>query len=285
MMLYMQYRNIGVRLTFLLFAFSVLAVAAGASTYLNVVGPVQATLINNQTVYLGKVGPGESFYVLANPNTTSPNGNYINIAWDTLKASGLPAGWSSQASPLYENPMKMKITVSPNAPYGRYNLSIEAVNVYSGIGNLTFVGQVNVSPNVFALRVSPGSLSAGIGQPSNLYISINNTGISDDPFIISAQGLPAWNLSEEVISLHSTNNRFTYPVFADQPGVYPLNLTVYSASSPLINESYHINFIVKESLLNDYKAVGSGISLSPVVFEPAYAFMSFLAYVYGLAFH
>lgn len=264
---------------------ALLIASAQAAPYLSVIGPVNTTLYNNQSVYLGKVGPGESFYVLADPNTTSINGNYVNIGWDTLKASVLPGGWSSQPSPLYENPMKAKITVSPNAAYGKYTLEFRASNIYSGIGNLTFYGTVNVTPNVFRLGVSPISASSGIGQPANLYISINNTGISDDPFIISAQGLPAWNVSDEVISLHSTRNVFTYPVFANQPGVYGFNLTVSSATSPLIREEYPVRLIVRESLLSDYNSVGGGISLSPIIFEPAYAFMSLLGYLYGLAFH
>lgn len=264
-----------------------LMMGLNASTYLTVIGPVSGTLYNNQSVYLGKVGPGESFYVLANPNTTNMTGTYVNIGWDTLEALNLPNGWSSQQSPLYENPMKMKITVSPDAQYGSYRLTLRAVNVqnYSRLGNLTFFGSVNVTPNVFSVGVSPGSLSSGIGQPVNLNIEINNTGISDDPFTISATGLPAWNITNEVISLHSTKNTFAYPIFADEPGVYNLNLSVASATSPLVRVSYPVRFVVKESLLNDYNAVGNGIDLSPIIFEPAYVFMSALGYVYKLMVH
>ncbi len=264
---------------------AILIASAQASPYLGVIGPVNATLYNNQSIYLGNVGPGESFYVLANPNTTSISGNYVNIGWDTLKASVLPGGWSSQPSTLYENPMKTKITVSPGAANGKYTIIFRALNIYSGIGNLTFYGTVNVTPNVFNLGVSPVIAISGVGRPADLYISINNTGISDDPFIISAQGLPAWNVSEEVISLHSTRNVFTYPVFANQPGVYSFNLTVSSATSPLIREAYPVRLIVRESLLSDYSSVGGGISLSPIIFEPAYAFMSLIGYLYGLASH
>lgn len=271
----------------LIFAGFMAIFGANAATYLSVIGPVSTTLYNSQTIYLGKVGPGESFYVLANPNTSTATGNYVNIGWDTLTTVNLPGGWSSQASPLYENPMKMKVTVSPTAHYGNYTLEIRAVNVqnYSGLGNLTFYGIVNVTPNVFELNVSPTSLSSGIGQPVNIYLTINNTGISDDPFIISAKGLPAWNVSEEVISLHSTTNKFTYPVFGNEPGVYSFNLTVSSATSALISESYPLKFTVQESLLNDYAAVGNGIGLSPIIFEPAYVFMSVLGYLYGIIVH
>lgn len=271
----------------LLFSSILLLTGVNATTYLGVIAPVSTAIYSNQSFYLGKVGPGESFYVLATPNTTNMNGTYVNIGWDTLQAVNLPKGWSSQASPSYENPMKMKITVSSNAQYGTYTLEIRAVNFqnYSGLGNLTFFGLVNVTPNVFKVSVSPTSLSSGIGQPTNLYITINNTGISDDPFVIHAEGLPVWNVSDEVISLHSTKNTFTYPIFGNEPGVYGFNLTVTSATSSMLTESFPLKLTVQESLFNDYNAVGNGIGLSPIIFEPAYVFMSAIYYAYTLVVH
>jgi len=257
--------------------------AYASSTYLAVQGPVQSTLYNNGSIYLGKVGPGESFYILANSSTINSTGSYVGpIGWDSLTASNLPSGWSSQSSPLYQNPMKMKITVSPSTPNGNYSFLIHAINVqnYSGIGNLTFTARINVTTNVFDLQVSPQKIYSGIGQPTDLQVMINNTGISDDPFIISAKGLPAWNLSDQVISLHSKANTFTYPIFQNEPGVYNFNLTVSSSTSPLISKSYPVTFYVNESIYNDYKAIGQGAVLSPFIFEPAYSFMSLLSYLY-----
>ena len=176
---------------------------SSAATYVSIQGPVMANLTNNGFVHLGKVGPGESFYVLASPNTTD-NGNYINLGWDTLETVNLSGGWSSLRSPLYQNPMKVKITVAPDAPDGTYKITLRSVNIqnYSRIGNLTFFAYVNVSRNIFKVDVSPNSLSSGPGQPADIHVSINNTGISDEPFYISAGGLPAWNATDEVISLH-----------------------------------------------------------------------------------
>ncbi len=255
-----------------------------ANTYLSVVGPVSQTLYNNGNVYLGKVAPGESFYILANSSTVNSTGYYINIGWDKLTAISLPSGWSSQSSPLYENPMKMKVTVPSNASNGNYTMLVRAVNVqnYSRIGNLTFTAIVNVTPDVFNVQVNPLVMHSGIGQPAVLDVVINNTGISDDPFIISAQGLPAWNVSDEVISLHSKVSSFSYPVFLEEPGAYKFNLTVNSSTSTALSKSYPVKFYVNESLGNDYSSVGQGAVLSPIIFEPAYALMSLLSYIYGV---
>lgn len=257
---------------------------ASNAMYLTIEGPVSGTLYNNGSIFLGKVGPGESFYVLASPTTTNASGFLINIGWDMLNATSLPTGWSAQNSPLYENPMKTKITVAPNTPNGIYKVTLKAINVgnYSKLGNLTFNAYINVTPDVFELNVSPREAEVGLGQPLDLVVSINNTGISDDPFIISAYGLPAWNITDTVIALHGKVSTFTYPVFVNEPGIYKFNLSVSSATSPLIHKQYQITLIGKASVINDYSAINEGVVLSPIIYEPAYAVMLLLKYLYSL---
>jgi len=251
------------------------------ATYLQVQGPITGTILNNGSVYLGKVGPGESFYVLASATTQNASGKVINIGWNTFTAVNLPVGWSAQASPLYENPMKLKITTAPDAQNGTYKLTLRAVNIqnYSRLGNLTFTAFVNVTTDVFSTSVSPTNFNVGTGQPYNLQITINNTGISDDPFVINAYGLPAWNVSDVVIALHSATSSFVYPIFVDVPGAYNFNLTVGSATSTLVSKSFRINMVAQASLLNDYAAVGQGVALSPIIYEPTYAVMLAIHYI------
>ena len=263
-------------------ALSALAFTASAMD-LAIQGPVNGTLHQGGSIYLGKLGPGESFYILASASTPNATGSYINIGWDTLQALNLPSGWSAQPSPLYENPMKLKITASPYAQNGIYNLTIRAVNVqnYSRLGNLTVHAYVNVTQNVFSLDVSPTSISTGVDQPSDLHITINNTGISGDPFLVNAYGLPAWNVSREAVSGPSSVSTLDYPVYVDEPGQYVFNLTVTSATSPLIMRSRRITLDVQASVLNDYYATGHGVVLSPIIVEPAYGLMLLLSDAYN----
>jgi hypothetical protein len=254
--------------------------------YLTVEGPVSQLIYDNGSINLGKVGPGESFYILASATTSNQSGAMVNIGWDTLKAIELPNGWASQASPLYENPMKMKVTVAPFAAPGNYKMIIRAINVgnYSKLGNLTFSAYINVSTDVFISSVTPQVVDVGLGEPVNLKVVINNTGASDDPFIINASGLPAWNSPVEVIASHLTNNTYAYPVFVNEPGSYPFNITIKSTTSPLIHQTYPITLDVKASVLNDYTATGQGVVLSPIIYEPSYAFMLLLSDIYHLIF-
>ncbi|MEM3781405.1 MAG: hypothetical protein QXT43_00380 [Candidatus Micrarchaeaceae archaeon] len=243
--------------------------------YLQIIEPIQATLHQNSTAYVGKVGPGESFYIEASAATTNSSGVPVNIGWDTLEAVSLPSGWASQASPLYENPMRLKITVAPYAANGTYAIKIRAVNVgnYSRLGNLTATAIVNVTPDVFELNVTPLVLRSGVGQPANLHVLINNTGASDDPFVVSSSGLPAFNLSYEVIAVKGRPLLTEYPVYEDEPGTYPFTLTVVSATSPLVQSHFNAELIVNSSVANDYAAVGRGLIVEPIIYEPAYALM------------
>ena len=272
-------------LSALLFAASFIALSG--ATYLSILGPVSGTLHNGDGIYLGKVGPGESFYVSASATTTNATGYVVNIGWDQLEASSLPNGWYSQPSRLYENPMQIKVTVPPTAVNGTYNITLEAINVqnYSKLGNLTVTAYVNVTPNVFNVSVSPTVIQSGIGQPTNLKVVINNTGISDDPFNINLYGLPAWNLSDQVVQLHLSKSSYVYPVYVNEPGQYNFNLTVDSSTSPSLRRSFPISLTADATLGNDYKAVGQGVILSPVIFDPSYELMLFLSYVYNLVVH
>ena len=271
---------------FAMFIASCLTLAAVNATYLQISGPVSAALHQNDSIQLGKVGPGESFYVLASAATTNASGSEINIGWDTLKAVSLPDGWSAQASPLYENPMKLKITVAPTAATGNYTMVLQAVNIgnYSRLGNLTINARIEVTLDVLDTNVLPGKLLAGVGQPVNLNVYMNNTGASDDPFIIEATGLPVLNAPYEVIAKHGSVSRFLYPVFVNEPGVYPFNLTINSTTSPLIHKTYKEELVVQSSVLNDYSATGQGLVISPLIYEPSYAFMLLLNSVYKLIF-
>ncbi|MEM0201884.1 MAG: hypothetical protein QXR73_01775, partial [Candidatus Micrarchaeaceae archaeon] len=171
--------------------------------------------------------------------------------------------------------LSVKITAAPSAQNGTYQFYIKAINTgnYSKIGNLTFRALVNVTPNVFSLIVSPTNFSVGPGQPANIHIMINNTGVSDSPFAIAVYGAPAWNQQEIIIAPHSTSKVFTYRIYEDEPGIYHLHMQVNSSVSPLVGKVVPISMLVKASVPNDYQAIGQGAIAFPVIYAPAYSVM------------
>ena len=129
------------------------------------------------------------------------------------------------------------------------------------------------------VSVSPRVFNVGVGQPYDLRVVINNTGISDDPFVISAFGLPAWNVSDVVIAQHGIVSTFVYPVFVTTPGVYNFTMSVASKTSFLITKKFALSMTAQASLLNDYASVGQGVVLAPIIYEPAYSVMLLLKYI------
>ncbi|MDE1857256.1 MAG: hypothetical protein KGH98_04225, partial [Candidatus Micrarchaeota archaeon] len=150
----------------------------------------------------------------------------------------------------------------------------------SGLGNLTFSAYVNITPNVFKLGATPQVITSGIGEPADIYVTINNTGVSDSPFVISISGLPSWNESQTVIALHNTTREFVYPIYENEPGSYIINLSVSSQQSPLVHKQVSLSLVTQASLLNDWSAIGHGPVTFPIIYEPAYAIMYLISYIF-----
>ena len=263
-----------------IFLLASIALTSSAS-YVKVIEPYNATIINNGSVFLGKVGPGQTFFITINSSTTNNTGYLINLGWNRLIAAAIPAGWTAENSSLNRNRLSVELTPSPNAANGTYEFNLSAINTgnESGVGTLNFRAYVNVTPNVFKLSVTPKAIVSSPGEPTNLYITINNTGVSDNPFTVSVQNVPAWNNTQTVIALHHTTGHFIYPIYGYTPGVYNAKVYVSSLTSPIVYREENITYTVKASLENDYYAIGEGTVSFPILYEPAYAVMYFVGLI------
>lgn len=262
--------------------FLALAMATAHATYVNILEPYNATVQQNGSIYLGNVGPGQTFYVTIASATTNSSGMRFPIGWDEVVASGLPQDWLAENSPLNIAELSIKIAVAPNASNSTYGFNITAINTgnYSKLGSLRLRAYVNVTPNVFKLSVSPTNISAAPGVPADIHVSINNTGVSDSPFVITVHGLPAWNSTTQVIALHHTEGHFTYQVYENEPNQYHVQLYVSSVSSQLIFKQQNITLTTSASVPNDYAALGEGALAFPIIYEPAYAVMYLISLLY-----
>lgn len=268
----------------LFFAVAIQAVHA-ASQYVNVVEPYNYTVYNNGTIYLGNVGPGQPFYITVSSVTSNSTGFVLDYGWNKLDVSGLPQGWIAENSSLNNQLLSARISVAPLAKDGKYTFDLTAVNLgnYSKVGSVTFKAVVNVTPNVFSTDVTPTRLITGPGQPANIHVLINNTGVSDSPFQISVSGLPAWTYQSTVIALHHTSGSFIYPVYESEPGVYNIGLNVTSTASPLVHSTTNLTLVVRASVPGDYSALGQGSVGFPIIYAPAYAIMYIIGEIAKLA--
>jgi hypothetical protein len=265
-------------------AFALLVSMAAASS-VTILEPFNASVTQGGSILLGKVGPGQTFYVTISANTMNASGVTFSRGWNKLVATGMPQGWIVQNSSLNGADLSVKIDPSPNAHNGTYAFNLTAINIgnYSHLGTVRFQALINVTPDVFNLQITPTNISTGPGQPASIYVTINNTGVSDNPFIITMVGLPAWNATQPVIALHHTTETFTYPVYEDEPGIYRAQINVSSGSSPLVYKRGNVTLAIQASLFNDYRAVGRGAIAFPIIYQPVYAVMYLLSKLLVLA--
>lgn len=253
-----------------------------SAAYVNITEPYNVTVQNGGGIFIGKAGPGQTFYVTITAATENSTGYTFDQGWNKLVASEMPNGWIAQNSSLYSQYPTVKVSVAPYARNGTYALNLTAINVgnYSKLGSVSFRVYVNVTPDVFKLSATPTNLDAGIGQPARIYVLINNTGVSDSPFVISMEGLPAWSTNSTVIALHDTSQSFVYSIYGSEPGVYHPILHVGSVSSPLIYRQTNMTLTIKASIPNDYSALGEGTLAFPVIYEPVYAVMYLISLLF-----
>ncbi len=266
----------------ILAALALFSSAAAATPYVSITEPHSLTVHNNGTVYIGRVGPGQTFYVTISSLTQSANGTLYEYGWNELYVSGTPNGWVTENSALNTKYLSAQITPSASAANGTYSFNLTAINTgnYSKLGSVTFKAYVNVTPDVFSINVSPTYLNVGPGQPATIDVTINNTGVSDSPFDISMTGLSSWNLTESVIALHGTQRRFTYTVNESVPGTYHTTLHVSSAQSPIISREANITIATRSGIANDYIALGGGPVAFPIVYEPVYAVQYLISLIF-----
>ena len=253
--------------------FAVAILSASYASVVQVTEPYAVNVTNGTTLILGRVGPGQPFYITINSTAKNATGFLVNLGWNIINASDLPAGWTAHPKRTYSQSPMVEITPSPLAANGSYAFKVTVSNVgnESGLGNVSFISVINVTPDVFSVNVSPKDLQAVIGAPAEVHINISNFGVSDSPFLISAYGLPSWNRTIQVIALHGTSKTFSYPIVESTPGTYPINISVSSVSSPLVKKSAQISLDIPQSLGNDYEAIGYGSLLFPIIYEPVYA--------------
>jgi hypothetical protein len=258
-----------------------LIIGSASASYVTVTEPFNATINQGGSIFLGKVGPGQTFYITISAATQNITGYTFSRGWNKFVVTNSPVGWVVENSSLNEPSLSVKITPSPNAQNGTYSFNLTAINLgnYSRLGSLSFAALIDVTPDVFKLDVTPTNISTGPGEPATISITINNTGVSDSPFVINMQGLPAWNNSKSVIAFHHTVENFTYPVYENEPGVYHAQLNVSSGSSPLVYKKSNVTLTIQASVLNDYKALGQGAIALPIIYAPVYAIMYIISQI------
>lgn len=264
-----------------------LLMAVANATYLNIDEPIEAKgMVENSTpLNIGIAGPGQTVYIVAERATIGPDDKIHDIGWDKLAITDVPPGWTTEDSPLYENPMKAKIRIASNATDGVYGFKAIAVDEgnLDGLGNLSIDVNVTVSKEVFTIDVTPREVETGVGEPAIYYIDIDNAGAASDTFSITSRGLAAWRFRKDVLAPHAVQvilparKTVPYEVVSNEETDTEIYLNVTSLSSDQITKELTVKLKAKPSLISDYRATDHGLLVFPLIENPIYSLVAFLS--------
>ncbi len=254
--------------------------ALAFSTTINVVSPVAQAVSDNGSIYIGRVGPGQTFSFAVEPKV--PIGGVHNIGgrWDQMLVSRVPEGWKSRDAKVYADPLQAEVTVSQLAPNRQYEVVATVVDEgdLEKIGNsIAFRAIVDVDSNVVNMGIAKKSIATGAGQPARYEITITNTGMADDVFEISTTGVKDWEFRRRVYVGAGASKTITYEVVGQEEGEYDVKVNCASTSSPLITKSDDIHLSVNTDLFSDYRATTHGLLLFPLLEQPVYSIMGLIS--------
>ncbi|MBI4399155.1 hypothetical protein HY570_00250 [Candidatus Micrarchaeota archaeon] len=247
---------------------------------LELVEPVNKLIKNGDTVYLGVAGPGQTVFLVANSRVTSGGSNNLGGRWDQIEVRSLPEGWNAEPSLLYEQPMITRITISPNASDGEYEIVVVAIDEgdKEKIGNnVQFIAKVNVSKEVMQVDISPKVIVTGASQPASYVITVRNYGVAADTFEVSSRGVPLWNFTKSLYIGPGSERSINYEITGNEEKEWDVYLKVRFGTTDLMTHEEKVRLVVNTNLISDYKATARGYLIFPLIEWPIYAVTGFLS--------
>ena len=256
-----------------------LVLLTGSLFSIQIIEPVLTEISEAEIIDLGTMGPGQTVELQLHPKVYEGGIHGIGGNYDQAYAYELPAGWDTQPSKIYGNPLQVKITAGPYTEEGTYTIPIVVEDEGNGeeLGKVTFYARVKISEEVMDFTVTPTEEDAGIGQPARFEITVNNNGNAGDTFKVSAIGVSKWEFTQLVYISPRSSKTITYEVAGFEEETYTTEITVESSSSSRVFQTKTIILNVYPDLLSDYKAVNNGALLFPIIEAPVYALIGLIS--------
>jgi len=241
---------------------------------IHLVSPSYDDVKENDTIFLGEIGPGQTVSILVDHLVTEGGIYGIGGTYDMAIAEDLPEGWTFRESELYQKPLQVIITADPNATEGVYYAKVKVIDEDDGeeLGNVTFNVKIRVVMDVADFGVSPSHINTGPGQPARFEITITNKASTSDVFQVSATGTKKWEFIRPVFVPAKSSKTIYYEIVGNEEEDYRARIRMVSLASDKINAEENVTVSVKSNLIWDYKATNNGVVLFPIFEVPIYAF-------------
>ncbi len=271
---------------FLALAFLAFFSLPAYASQLNVISPVQQTLILPEHVLdLGVIGPGQTVEVVTERGSgviASESQTKGEALWDQLFVvrESLPLGWKAEDSKLFEKPFHAFVTASQTAEDREYSFQLKAIDQYEGAIEKVFNAKVRISKDLLEQSISQTRYVTGVGLPAVIQIKLKNKSSASDLFELKASGVSGgWKETRRVFVRFNDEVTIPYEILPSEQGEFAVAIEAVSLSSALVNAKNDVTLIAVSSIEQDLKALNKGLLLFPTVEQVVYSALSLVSYL------
>ncbi len=255
----------------------------GLLTAIHVIEPVDIEVNEDDAVYIGEMGPGQTISILIEEEAETGGRYGIGGIYDLAYFDKLPEGWFGIKSDLHDHPLHVALTADSEAEEGSYlaRILVQDENNADGLGNASFWVKVDITHDVMDADVEPAVIKTGPGQPARFEITIKNKASTGDTFEISSLGAKRWEFQRVVFVPPESSKKIYYEIVGDEEETYRAQISIKSSASPtIIHEEKNITVDIRSDLIGDMKATNNGVILFPIFESLIYSFLGLISNIF-----
>lgn len=255
----------------------------GLISAIHVLEPVDEEVDEADSIYIGKIGPGQTISVLIEEEVETGGKFGIGGIYDSAYFDKVPDGWHGKKSDLHAHPLHVALTADSEAEEGSYlaRITVEDEENRDGLGTVSFWVKVDITHDVMDANVEPTMIRAGPGQPARFELTITNKGSTGDAFDISSIGAKRWEFQRSVFVPAKSSKKIYYEIVADEEEVYRAQISIKSKASPtIIHEEKNITVDIRSDIFGDMKATNNGVILFPIFESLIYSFFGLISNIF-----
>ncbi|MBN1159862.1 MAG: hypothetical protein JXA43_01330 [Candidatus Diapherotrites archaeon] len=244
---------------------------------MHIVSPIDETVPNGATVFLGNVSPGQSFEIRVTPDITFGERQITVDKWDFVEIlPSLPSDWETENSEISTSVLVAKVTVPKNAAAGQYYVKVRATDTG---------GDVIPSDATLTFTVLPGLTKPSLAAPlktisqddvAEFQVTILNTSIASDIVRIETDLPASWYTATSIPIKPSQNVTASLFVRPLGSGTKDFKIFVKSMNSGETVSSFNARIISNTTLSGALNSAKEGPMLYPAFELPIYSLVNLL---------
>ncbi len=240
---------------FLIFVFIVLF-SAQTFAEINIIYPIEASLVNGASIQIGEVSPAQTFEIFFSDNSGRA------FEWDTIEvdSSTMPLGWAVISTEKTKSSLSAKIKIPKSAKLNFYNIKFIFSNSQqpSVVESVTI--RVTLKENLLDVSFvkKPGQNFSVVGEPVIYTAIISNSSIASHSINFTSDLSPNWFDKEKVIAKPNSSEEIILEVVPNAYGKKSFTFVVNSAEKNSVLTTFSSELNVRPTLKGKFASSLSG---------------------------